>query len=140
MENLKEKITVKTTVNKPINEVWKRWTSPKDIVNWTFASADWHSPEAENDLKIGGKFRTRMEAKDGSMGFDFEGKYTNVELHKIIEYVLEDGRNVLISFEDLNEKTLITETFDPETVNSLAMQKDGWQAILDNFKKYTESL
>ncbi|RRJ90432.1 SRPBCC family protein [Flavobacterium macacae] len=140
MENLKEKITVKTTVNKPINEVWKSWTLPKNIVNWTFASIDWHSPEAENDLKIGGKFRTRMEAKDGSMGFDFEGKYTNVELHKIIEYVLEDGREVLISFEDLNENTLITETFDPETVNSLEMQKDGWQAILNNFKKYTESL
>lgn len=140
MENYKEKITVKATINKPIDIVWKSWTLPENIINWSFASDNWHSPNSENDLKVGGTFRSRMEAKDGSMGFDFEGKYTKVEDQKTIEYVMADGREVSISFEDLGESTKVTETFDPESVNSLELQKDGWQAILDNFKKYTETL
>lgn len=140
MDNSKQQITVKTIVEAPIKTVWESWTLPNHIVNWNFASDEWHSPEAENDLKIGGTFRSKMEAKDGSMGFDFEGKYTKIEDQKTIEYVMADGKEVSISFEDLGESTKVTETFDPESVNSLELQKGGWQAILDNFKKYTETL
>lgn len=140
MENSDQKITVEVTINASINTVWESWTQPQHIINWSFASDDWHSPKAENDLKVGGKFSSRMEAKDGSVGFDFEGKYTAVEDKKTIEYAMSDGREVSISFEDLGGSTKITETFDPESVNSLELQKNGWQAILDNFKKYTETL
>lgn len=140
MDNSSQKIIVKTIVETAIKTVWKSWTEPQHIVNWNFASDDWHSPNSENDLKVGGSFRSRMEAKDGSIGFDFEGKYTKVEDQKAIEYVMADGREVYISFEDLGESTKVTETFDPESVNSLELQKGGWQAILDNLKKYTETL
>lgn len=140
MDNSSQKIIVKTIVETPIKTVWKSWTEPQHIVNWNFASDDWHSPNSENDLKVGGSFRSRMEAKDGSIGFDFEGKYTKVEDQKAIEYVMADGREVYISFEDLGESTKVTENFHPESVNSLELQKGGWQAILDNFKKYTETL
>lgn len=140
MENPKQKITIETIVEAPIKTVWESWTLPEHIVNWNFASDDWHSPKAENDLKVGGTFRSRMEAKDGSMGFDFEGKYTKIENQKVIEYVMADCREVSIYFEDLGESTKVTETFDPESVNTLELQKNGWQAILDNFKKHTESL
>jgi len=140
MENSKEKLTVEITVNKSIEQVWNSWTLPENIVNWNFASDDWRSPNAENDLKVGGTFRSKMEAKDGSMGFDFEGKYTKIENHKTIEYAMADGREVSISFEDLGESTKVTETFDPESIHPLEFQKAGWQAILDNFKKYTETL
>ncbi len=140
MENSKQKITAETRVNAPIEKVWQSFTAPEHVVNWSFASDDWHAPEAENDLRIGGKFRTKMAAKDGSMSFDFEGKYTNVEIHKTIEYVMADGHEVSISFEDLGESVKVTETFDPENVHTLELQRDGWQAILNNFKKYTETL
>lgn len=137
MENSKQKITVEIIAKVPIEKVWKNFTSPEDIVKWNFASDDWHSPEAENDLKVGGKFRFKMAAKDGSVSFDFEGKYTNLEEHKTIEYIIADGREVTISFEDLGESTKVTETFEPENINSLELQKGGWQAILNNFNKYT---
>ena len=140
MENSKEKITVETIINKPIETVWKSWTLPQNIINWSFASDDWHSPEAENDLKNGGKFRTKMSAKDESVSFDFEGEYTEIENYKTIKYTISDGRNVSVSFEDLQEKTKVTETFEAENIHSLELQKEGWQAILDNFKKYTETL
>lgn len=140
MENSKQTITVETVVKAPIKKVWESWTLPEHTTKWSFASDDWHSPEAENDLRTGGKFRTKMAAKDGSASFDFEGKYTNVEEYKTIEYVMADGREVAVSFEDLGESIKVTETFDPENVNSLELQKGGWQAILDNFKKYTETL
>lgn len=140
MENSKEKITVETIINKPIETVWKSWTLPQNIINWSFASDDWHSPEAENDLQNGGKFRTKMSAKDESVSFDFEGEYTEIVNHKTIKYTISDGRNVSVSFEDLQEKTKVTETFEAENIHSLELQKDGWQAILDNFKKYTETL
>lgn len=140
MKNSKEKITVETIINKPIETVWKSWTLPQNIINWSFASDDWHSPEAENDLQNGEKFRTKMSAKDESVSFDFEGEYTEIVNHKTIKYTISDGRNVSVSFEDLQEKTKVTETFEAENIHSLELQKDGWQAILDNFKKYTETL
>jgi len=140
MENTKQTITVETTVKAPIEKVWESWNSPKHIINWNFASDDWHAPEAENDLKVGGQFRIKMAAKDESVSFDFEGKYTAVVEHKSIEYVMADGRKASVIFEDLGGSTKVTETFDPENVNSLELQRDGWQAILNNFKKYTETL
>lgn len=133
-----EKITVETLVNAPIDKVWTYWSEPERIKEWTFASSDWHAPYAENDLKTDGKFKTTMAAKDGSFSFDFEGIYTNVETHKKIEYALGDGRRVQITFEAIDDTTKIVETFDPETQNSIEMQRGGWQSILDNFKKYTE--
>ena len=134
-----EKITVSTTVNAPIEKVWNTWITPEHIINWNTPSADWHTPFAENDLKTGGKFKSTMAAKDGSMRFDFEGIYTSVENHEKIEYKIADGRKVIVLFDDLGDRVKITESFDPESVNPLEMQKGGWQAIMDSFKKYTES-
>ena len=132
-------ITVQTTVNAPIEKVWKFWTEPVHIIKWNNASDDWHTPRAENDLRVGGKFSARMEAKDGSFGFDFGGDYTNVIEHKIIEYILGDGRKVKIEFSSEGNTTTVVETFDAENTHSAEMQRSGWQAILDNFKKYTET-
>jgi uncharacterized protein YndB with AHSA1/START domain len=126
-------------VNAPLEKVWDYWTNPQHIVNWNYASEDWHAPHATNDLRVGGKFSSRMEAKDGSMGFDFEGEYTKVEQHIEIEYVLADARRVNIRFDSDGKETTVTETFDPENENTLELQRAGWQAILDNFKRYTES-
>ncbi len=135
----KQTITVEALVNAPIEKVWKCWTSPEDVVKWNNASADWHTTKATNDLRTGGKFMSRMEAKDGSMGFDFEGVYENVITHQIIEYGLADGRKVKVTFAVDDGKTKVVETFDPEDVNSIELQRGGWQAILDNFKKYVET-
>ncbi|HLP33194.1 MAG TPA: SRPBCC family protein [Bacteroidia bacterium] len=132
-------ITVEVKVNAPLEKVWDYWTNPQHIVNWNYASEDWHAPHATNDLRVGGKFNSRMEAKDGSMGFDFEGEYTKVEQHIEIEYVLADARRVNIRFDSDGRETTVTETFDPENENTLELQRAGWQAILDNFKRYTES-
>ncbi|WP_316931032.1 SRPBCC domain-containing protein [Flavobacterium rivuli] len=110
------------------------------MVKWSFASDDWHTTKAENDLRVAGTFSSRMEAKDGSFGFDFEGVYDEVETNKLIAYTLGDGRTVKIKFTDTGNETHIAETFEAETVNSEELQREGWQAILDNFKKYTESL
>lgn len=132
-------ITVEMKVNAPLEKVWDYWTNPQHIVNWNCASEDWHAPHATNDLRVGGKFNSRMEAKDGSMGFDFEGEYTKVEQHIEIEYVLADARKVNIRFDSDGKETTVTETFDPENENTLELQRAGWQAILDNFKRYTES-
>ena len=134
----KTSINVEATVNAPVEKVWKYWSSPEHITKWNNASDDWHSPRAENDLTAGGKFNIRMEAKDGSMGFDFSGTYDKVEKHKQIEYAMEDGRRVKIIFTTNGNETAISETFDAETVNTFELQKNGWQAILNNFKKYTE--
>ena len=131
-------ITVQTNVNGLIEVVWKLWTSPEHVVKWNNASDDWHTPHAENDLKVGGKFKYTMAAKDGTMSFDFEGVYTNIKKHALIAYEMADGRKVKIVFEKDTEAIKITESFDPETENSEEMQKKGWQAILDNFKKYAE--
>jgi uncharacterized protein YndB with AHSA1/START domain len=135
---MNEQITVKTTITAPIEKVWACWTEPKHITEWTFASDDWCSPQAENDLSVGGSFLTRMQAKDGSMGFDFNGVYTEVVENEKISYTLEGGRKVDVAFVQKHGLTTVTESFDPETENPLEMQRAGWQAILDNFKKYVE--
>lgn len=131
-------ITVECTVMAPIQKVWECWTEPEHIVNWSAASDDWHAPRAENDLKVGGKFTTVMAAKDGSMSFDFGGVYTEVKEFEKIAYTLGDGRKVSVSFADLGDGVKVTESFEMEHSHSYEMQKSGWQAILDNFKKYTE--
>lgn len=132
-------ITVETTINAPIEKVWDYWTNPERITQWAFASDDWHAPYADNDLRTGGKFKTTMAAKDGSFSFDFGGIYSEVEEHRVIAYAMEDGRKVSILFEANGDTTKVTETFDPESTNPIEMQRGGWQAILDNFKKYTEA-
>ena len=132
------KITIETTVHAPIEKVWKYWNEPQHIQNWCQASGDWHSPYAENDLKVGGRFKTVMAARDGSVSFDFGGVYTLVKDYNEIEYTLDDERLVSVSFQKSGEFIKIVQTFEPENENSPEMQKVGWQAILNNFKKYTE--
>ena len=132
-------ITVQTTINASIDKVWDFWTLPEHIKKWSFASSDWHTPYAENDLREGGKFKSTMAAKDGSMSFDFEGEYTLVKENEAIEYVMADGRKVEISFNETPDGVEIIESFDPETQNSEEMQRGGWHAILDNFKSYVEN-
>jgi uncharacterized protein YndB with AHSA1/START domain len=133
-------ITVETVVNAPLAKVWESWTQPQHITQWNQASEDWHTPYAENDLRTGGKFKSTMAAKDGSMSFDFEGIYSHVTPHQRIEYGMSDGRMVNVLFESSGNETKVTETFDPEDENPLDMQRAGWQAILDSFKKYTEGI
>jgi uncharacterized protein YndB with AHSA1/START domain len=133
-------ITVETTVNAPVAKVWEIWSGPEHIMKWNSPSPDWHTPFAENDLRTGGKFTSTMAAKDGSMSFDFAGVYSKVELHEEMAYDMADGRKVKVLFAQDGEGTRVTETFDPESINAIEMQQAGWQAILDNFKSYTESL
>ncbi|MDF2483862.1 MAG: hypothetical protein K0R46_30 [Herbinix sp.] len=133
-----QKITIKATVDAPIEKVWRYWTEPEHIKLWNNASEDWHTTAAENDLKVGGTFLSRMEAKDGSFGFDFSGVYDEVLLHKTIAYTLGDTRTVKITFTSEDEKTKVVETFEAESENSIEMQEAGWQSILDNFKRYAE--
>ncbi|HLF53145.1 SRPBCC family protein [Flavobacterium sp.] len=132
-------ITVQTTIKAPIDKVWKNWTNPDDIVNWNNASEDWHTPRAENDLRAGGRFLSRMEAKDGSRGFDFTGTYDAIKNKELIEYTTDDSRKVKIQFMDDGNQTKVIETFEAENENPIEMQRGGWQAILDNFKNYTET-
>jgi uncharacterized protein YndB with AHSA1/START domain len=131
-----KKIVVETTVQAPVEKVWEYWTEPTHITKWNTASEEWHTPYAENDLKVGGKFLSRMEAKDGSFGFDFGGVYDDVRLNEVIAYSLEDGRKVTVNFIRQGDETKVIETFDAENSNPIEMQEAGWQAILDNFKKY----
>lgn len=135
----KTKITVAATVNAPVEKVWEFWSKPEHIVKWCSASDDWHVPKAENDLRAGGAFSTRMEAKDGSFGFDFGGIYDVIATNQLIAYTMGDGRKVEIIFEANGQSTKVTETFEAEDTNPVEMQQGGWQAILDNFKKYTEA-
>ncbi|MBP9192006.1 MAG: SRPBCC family protein [Ignavibacteria bacterium] len=135
----KIKITVQTTVSAPVEKVWEKWTNPDDIIKWNTASEDWHTTKAENDLRAGGKFSSRMEAKDGSVGFDFWGIYDNIKNNELIEYTMGDGRKVTVSFTSDNNKTEIVETFEAEDENSEELQKTGWQSIMDSFRKYVES-
>jgi len=134
----KQTIIVKRIINVPVEKVWQYWTEPEHIKKWNSASEDWHTTFAENDLRVGGKFLSRMEAKDGSVGFDFWGIYDEVKLYEVIESTLGDERKVKVTFVGKEEYTEVTESFEAEDINSIEMQQAGWQAILDNFKKYTE--
>ncbi len=134
----KEVITVSAIVDSPVENVWEMWTSPDHIVKWNFATADWQCPRAENDLKAGGKFNFRMEAKDGNSGFDLTGTYDRVITDELIEYKLDDGREVKVLFESEGSKTKVTESFEAENTHSIELQRGGWQGILDNFKKHAE--
>ena len=133
------KVSVIATIAANPNKVWEFWTMPKHIVKWNFASSDWHCPSSENDLRVGGKMKSRMEAKDGSFGFDFEAIYDEVISHKKIAYSMADGRQAITLFENAGGKIKITTTFDAESIHPIEMQRDGWQAILDNFKRYVEA-
>lgn len=131
-------ITIEVIIKAPIAKVWEYWNDPKHITQWAFASDDWEAFGSESDLRVGGKFKTTMSAKDKSASFDFAGIYTSVEEHKLIEYDMNDGRHVKVGFLEVPEGVKIVETFDPEDENPEDVQREGWQAILDNFKKYTE--
>lgn len=135
---MKDLITVKVSVSAGIDKVWEYWTNPQHIVHWNFATDAWMCPKAENNLEPNGRFSWRMEAKDGSMGFDYSGTYDKVELKKSIELTLDDKRKVSIAFSTINGTTEVVETFEPDE-NNPELQKQGWQAILNNFKKYVES-
>ena len=132
-------ITVENAINAPVNKVWEYWTKPEHIIKWNNASDDWHTPTAANDLRAGGKFVFRMEARDGSMGFDFGGVYDAVRQNEYIEYTLEDGRKVKIAFTALDNTTNVMESFEAENIHSPEIQQGGWKAILDSFKKYAEA-
>jgi uncharacterized protein YndB with AHSA1/START domain len=132
-------ITIETTVHAPIEKVWAYWTDPQHVKRWNNASDDWHTTRAENDLQVGGSFSFRMEAKDGSFGFDFGGVYDSVKPNEYIQYTLGDGRKVKTNFITQPNAIKVVESFEAETTNSIEMQRAGWQAILDNFKKYTEA-
>lgn len=142
----KNAITIETIVKAPIKKVWECWNNPEHITKWAFASDDWEAPAAENDVRVGGKFKTTMAAKDPSASsgqarasFDFTGTYTLVKENEVIEYDMDDGRHVKNEFEETPNGVKIVTTFDPENENSEDMQRSSWQAILDNFKKYTEN-
>ena len=132
-------LTVQSIINAPVEKVWEYWNGPEHIVKWASASDDWHTTRADNDLRVGGKFTSRMEAKDGSMGFDFGGIYDEVRTNEYIEYTLGDGRKVNISFKQDGSNTKVVENFEAEETNPIEMQQTGWQNIMDNFKKYTEA-
>ena len=131
-------IKIEANISAPLKKVWSYWTSPDHITKWNFADPSWCCPSASNDLKVGGKYTARMEAKDGSFGFDFEGIYDEVSVQRRLIYTMSDGRKVNTQFESNGDMTKITTVFDAEAENSLEMQKSGWQAILNNFKNYTE--
>ena len=139
METGKQNITVETTVKAPVQKDWQFFTEPAHVQQWNNANDEWHTPRAENDLRPGGSFTYRMEAKDGSFGFDFGGVYDEVKENEAIEYTMGDGRKVTVSFIPGGRETKVVETFEAESSNPIELQRGGWQAILDNFKKYTEN-
>lgn len=132
-------ITVEVLVHAPVDKVWDDFTTPAAICSWNAASPDWHTPHAENDLRTGGTFTSRMESKDGKEGFDFSGRYDEVVPHERIAYTMDDGRRVVVTFLPEHESVRVTEVFDPESSNPPEMQRAGWQAILDSFKRYVET-
>jgi uncharacterized protein YndB with AHSA1/START domain len=134
-----QSINISTTINAPVTKVWDFYTQPEHIVNWNNASPDWHTPKATNDLRAGGRFLSRMEAKDGSEGFDFEGTYDEVVVGSLIKYHLDDDRKVSINVTEVDGQTQVDVSFDAESENSEELQRSGWQSILDNFKTYVES-
>lgn len=133
------KIKVEATVNAPVERVWQQWNTPADIMQWNVADPSWHCPSSQNDLRVNGTFKNRMEARDGSFGFDFEGTYDKVELYQEIAYILADGRRVSTIFSPNDGRTVMTTVFDAEETHDPEFQKQGWQAILDNFVKHVES-
>ena len=137
---MKNEITIHTVVKASIAEVWECWNKPEHITGWAFASDDWEAPAAENDLRVAGKFKTTMAAKDKSESFDFTGTYTDIREYELIAYDLDDGRQVRTEFTELPEGVRITESFEPENQYPEETQRSGWQAILDNFKKYVERI
>lgn len=138
--NLKNKLKVEVLVNSTIENVWKVWNSPDHIIKWCSGHPDWHTPKASNDLRVGGKLYTRMEAKDGSMGFDMYNTYDEIIENQWIKYHLEDGRICEVSFKKSKDGVIIEQLFDPESVNTPELQKEGWQNILNNFKDYLEKV
>ena len=132
-------ITVETTVAAAVEDVWRAWITPDDIKRWNAASDDWHTTNATVDLRVGGAFSSRMEAKDGSMGFDFSGTYTKIVEHELIEYSLEDGRVVQVEFAAGDNGVTVRETFEAESANAAEQQRQGWQAILNNFARHVEA-
>lgn len=134
----REKIIIQAIVSADIEKVWDYYTRPEHITKWNFASDDWQCPHASNDMQVGGKYIARMEAKDGSFGFDFEAVYDQILVGERFSYTMPDGRVVDVTFNDVDGKTEVSISFDAETENSIELQRQGWQAILDNFKKYTE--
>ena len=133
------KITVTATINADVKKVWDYYTNPAHIVNWNFAAPSWHCPTATNDMKVGGVYKARMEAKDGSFGFDFEAVYNEIIPEEKIVYTIADGRKVINTFEEKNGETRVITEFEAESQNPIEMQKGGWQSIFDNFKNYTET-
>jgi len=133
------KITVEAAVNAAVEKVWKEWNTPETIMQWNAADPGWHCPSSRNDLRVNGTFSNRMEARDGSFGFDFEGTYDKVELYREIAYTMADGRKVSTLFSEEDGRTLMATTFDAESQNDPEFQKQGWQAILNNFIKHVES-
>ncbi len=131
-------ITVETVVVAPIEKVWTYWNEPEHMVIWDTGSPDWHTPHVTNDLRVGGTFDVRMEAKDGNEGFNFIGTYTDIVMHERIAYTIEDGRDVIVTFEIIGDGVRVREVFDPENINSIELQRQGWQGILDNFKAHVE--
>jgi uncharacterized protein YndB with AHSA1/START domain len=136
----RKRVTVQTTIHAPMEVVWTSWLEPRHIEKWNAASDDWHTPKAINEIREGGHFIYTMAARDGSVSFDFSGTFVDIIEHKKIVTRLDDDRSVWVSFEDREEGVLLTETFEIEDENSEELQRMGWQAILDNFKKYTETL
>lgn len=132
------KIQIEASIEAPIDKVWSYWTEPSHITKWNFAVSEWHCPKATNELKVGGKYKARMEAKDGSFGFDFEAIYDDVIHQKTLSYTMSDGRRATTHFESFGNNTKVTTRFDAENQNPIDMQKNGWQSILNNFKKYAE--
>lgn len=137
---MRELIEVKTIIDEDIELVWDCWTNPKHIVNWYFSSDTWHTPKANQNFTENGKFSFRMEAKDGSMGFDFAGRYIKIEEYKLIRYLLQDSRRVDVKFKEADGKVILTEDFEAESKHTVEIERIGWQSILDNFKKYIEGL
>lgn len=135
---MSNKIKITTNINAPMDQVWGFWIGANHIKNWYFASDDWHVPKVVQDFHEGKNFSISMAAKDQSFAFDFAGKYTNIEEFSYIEYILEDGRKVKTTFVDKEIHVVVTQEFDPESENPVELQRDGWQAILNNFKKYVE--
>lgn len=133
-------ITVQTTINNSIEKVWDSYTNTNHVIHWNFASDDWHCPQASNELKVGSPFNYEMASKDGSMSFNFTGVFTEIDVYKTIQYTMDDGRKAILNFKETEQGVEVIEQFEPEKMNTEELQRFGWQSILDNFKKYTETL